>query len=766
MKIRLFAVAVTLLLFLSSEGYSNSLSRSGNDILTGIAGDSVQMAPVVIPRIKGNFRFDGITDDECWNNLDPVKLVMHIPTFGLEPSEKSDVYICHDNDFVYVAGRFFDKEPEKINITSRLRDDIPPTEDGFFILFDTFHDHENAVVFHTNAGGVREDMTIAKDGTEQPFPWNNTWNTFWDVKTTRDNSGWFMEMRIPLSSLRFREKEGKVEMSMICFRYIPRKFEIDIAPAIPRDWGFWSFIKVSRGQTILMDDVHSKKPFYIAPYLTGGLNYESVLNADNSAYRMQSNSKFTGGLDVKYGITSNLTADLTINTDFAQVESDNLQVNLTRFSLFFPEKRLFFQERASNFAFSFDDMNTLFYSRQIGLHDGNAVPIIAGFRLVGRQGPWDIGLLDMQTSAFKSKESGVSDLPTENFGVLRLRRRVLNPNSYVGGILTSRIGTDGTYNEAVGLDGIINIFGNDFLDMKYVQVFDEKFKNNGLAIDGSRIWLDWQRRKEAGLGYDFFYSRAGSKYEPDMGFEFRSNYYSTGTKLKYGLIAKEKSKIATHTFYLNGQIWKDNATNLTQSGLINAGYSLNLKSSTGFRIMLNHEYEFLTDTFSLSNDAVKAYIPSGIYSYDFGTFIFNTPFTKKVSFNLMSNFGQYYDGNQLTSNASATFKFGAFMSLEPSVEYDMIRFPSRSQSFTGKIASLRAVVMFSNKISLSGLAQYSNIAHGIMTNLRFRYNPKEGHNLYIVFNEGRNIELNREVPALARVANAGILVKYTYTFIL
>jgi len=729
------------------------------------AADSLQSTPLLIPELKGSIKFDGIINDSCWDNVSPIRLVMHIPTFGLEPTEKSDVYIVHDNDYIYVAGRFFDKEADKINVTSRMRDNISPPEDGFFLLFDTFNDHENAVVFHTNAAGVREDMTIAKDGTE-PFPWNNTWNTFWDVKTTRDSTGWFMEMMIPLSSLRFRDTNGKVEMGLICLRYIPRKFEIDICPAIPRDWGFWSFIKPSQAKKIELEDVHSKKPFYIAPYISGGLNQESRLNSEGTAYSMHNDPKLTGGLDVKYGITSNLTADLTINTDFAQVESDNAQINLTRFSLFFPEKRMFFQERASNFAFPFDDMNTLFYSRQIGLHDGREVPIIGGARLVGRAGPWDIGFLDMQTRAFKSTETDITDLPSENFGVIRLRRQVFNQNSYVGGILTSRTGTDGTYNEVIGLDGIIRVFGNDYLDLKYAQSFDEKYKNKAFSLSPSRIWFDWQRRNDEGLGYDFFYSRAGDRFEPDLGFEFRKDYYMFGTKLKWGLIAGENSKVSRSTFMLNGQGWKDNVTNTTQSALASAGYSLDLKTSSGFTVNLSNAYEFLTDTFYLSNDAVKTYVSPGSYDYSFATVEIHSPYTKNLSFEVITNIGQYYDGNQFTMNLTANVKFGAFLSLLPSLEYDRIRFPARDQTFTGHIASLKATFMLNNKLSLSSLVQYSNIMHGIGTNIRLRYNPKEGNDLYIVFNQGRNIELNRESPALNPIANRGILLKYTYTFIL
>jgi hypothetical protein len=318
----------------------------------------------------------------------------------------------------------------------------------------------------------------------------------------------------------------------------------------------------------------------------------------------------------------------------------------------------------------------------------------------------------------------------------------------------------------LGLDGIINMFGNDYIDVKYAESFDEKYKDQPVSLNASRIWFDWQRRKDEGLGYDFFYSRAGSTYEPDMGFEFRSNYYSTGTKLKYGIIAGEKSKVATNTFYLNGQIWKDNTTNATQSALISAGYSLGLKSSTGFNVLLNHEYEFLADTFFLSHDAVLAYIPAGNYGYNFATILINTPYTKNIFLNLQTNIGQYYDGNQFTTRLASSFKFGAFLSLEPAIEYDLIKFPSRGQTFTGKVASMRAIFMFNNKLSLSGLVQYSNIDHGVVTNLRLRLNPKEGNDLYIVFNNGRNIELNREVPALNPIGNIGILIKYTYTFIL
>jgi hypothetical protein len=240
----------------------------------------------------------------------------------------------------------------------------------------------------------------------------------------------------------------------------------------------------------------------------------------------------------------------------------------------------------------------------------------------------------------------------------------------------------------------------------------------------------------------------------------------TGTKLKYGLITGENSKISRHEFWMNGQMWKDNGTNVTQSAYVSAGFGLDLKLSSGFSVNLNYSCEFLADTFYLSNDAVVAYIGPGSYGLNFASLDEHTPFTNKLYVEVRNNVGQFYDGNQFTINIYNSCKFGSFLSLSPSYEYDRIRFPSRNQYFNGNIAGLQALIMFNTKLSVSAQVQYSNIAHCVVTNMRLRYNPKEGNDLYIVFNEGRNIQLNRETPALDPIANRGILVKYTYTFIL
>ena len=188
-----------------------------------------------------------------------------------------------------------------------------------------------------------------------------------------------------------------------------------------------------------------------------------MINEEGTSDRLDDQVKRDVGLDVKYNVTSNLTFDGTINTDFAQVEADDQQINLTRFSLFFPEKRQFFQERSGIFAFTTTGSDRLFHSRQIGLYRGAVVPIVGGVRLIGRLGKWDVGAINMQTV-----RRSALDLPSENFGVVRLRRQVLNSVSTAGGMLTSRIGDDGSYNVAYGLDAVLNMFGHGVSDRQVV----------------------------------------------------------------------------------------------------------------------------------------------------------------------------------------------------------------------------------------------------------------------------------------------------------
>ncbi|MBC8180731.1 carbohydrate binding family 9 domain-containing protein [candidate division KSB1 bacterium] len=708
----------------------------------------------IVPRLSEKIEFDGLCDDTVWQNIEPLPIIMHQPTFGLEPTEKTEVLIAYDDDYFYVAGRLYDKEPSKIQSTSKKRDFLGGNADWFGLILDTFNDKENAVSFFTTPAGLRLDTSVFGDA-EGEMPINPSWNTFWDVKTVTNEKGWFVEMRIPFSSLRFQEIDGKVVMGFTAWRWIPHKNESSVYPAIPPKWGGWSTWKPSKAQEIVFKDIHSKKPVYIAPYILGGFGKNFELNEDETAYLRTDDPAHEIGLDVKYGLTNNLTMDVTLNTDFAQVEADDQQVNLTRFSLFFPEKRLFFQERSSNFEFNLGGLNRLFYSRRIGIYDGQPVRIYGGARIVGRVGPWDVGMLNMQTAP-------IEELKTENFGVCRLRRQVFNQNSYVGGIVTSRIGAGGTYNLAYGLDGIFRVLKDDYIIFNWAQTFEDSSENkNQASLDLSRISFGWERRTKQGLGYYYNFSRTGRIFNPGIGFLNRNDYTRFGSKVLYGWIPGEKSWLQRHYLYLDGFTYLRNSDSGVESVQIGPGWFFSAKSVFEGNFSANMYYEDVPDTFSLSDDVE---VPVGRYTFFGIKSYYMTPMTSFYYAILKLETGSFYDGWRFSLSAMPGWSISSDFELSGFYQFNRVSFPDRNQHFTAHISRIKALWMMSTSLSLSAFVQYNSAADAFITNVRFRYNPREGNDLYLVYDEGMNTNRFRETPFLPTYSNRTILLKYTYTF--
>jgi len=720
----------------------------------GRAGRPPESAAVyVLPRVQGKVVLDGMSTEPAWDGIKPLPVVVYTPNTGAEPSEITEILVAHDEDFIYVAGRFFDREPDKIQATSKKRDDMKLSNDWLGIILDTFHDHENALGFFTTPAGLRLDMSIFNDA-EGEFPVNKNWNTFWDVKTVRNKEGWFAEMRIPLSSLRFQAVGGRVVMGLTAWRYIARKTETITSPDIPPKWGFWGSFKPSQAREVVLEGVSSHKPLYIAPYLLGGFGRSYELDDAETAYVRKDELVREAGLDVKYGFTNNLTLDLTVNTDFAQVEADDQQINLTRFSLFFPEKRLFFQERASVFDFKFGDESSLFYSRRIGIHEETLVPIYGGARMIGRVGPWDLGFLDMQTAA-------VEGLPSENFGVLRVRRQVINPNSWVGAMATGRIGADGTFNTAYGFDGIVKVFGDDYLSWNWAQTFAKGEDNKVFSLDPAKFRVNWQRRTLEGLGYDLDLSRAGIDYEPGMGFEFRDDYSRVGSRLLYGWFPGERSWLLRHNVFVNGFLYLRNADGAVESSEIGPGWQFTSKSGYFAKINPKFSYENVLEDFSLSDEAE---IPAGRYRFFDLNFTWNTPSAKATYLEGSLDVGSFYDGSRFSLRISPRRDMSSSLEIGAFYEFDRATFPRRHQEFVAHIGRLHILAMLSTKFSAAAFIQYSSDAKAVTANIRIRYNPREGSDLYIVYNDGLNTSRLSETPALPRSMGRTLLVKYTYTF--
>ncbi len=712
---------------------------------------------MILPKIKGPVTLDGLSDEPAWEGIRPLSLVQMRPNFGINPTERSEILIAYDDRYVYMAGRLYDKEPEKILSNSKQRDSGNPTCEWFGIIIDSFNDKENALAFFTTPSGLRWDAAVSNDAQgDLGDPLNVSWNTFWDVATTRSEEGWFAEFRIPFSSLRFQDRNGRVVMGIIVWRRIARRNEFDIFPPIPPHWGLWSKFKPSKAQEFIIKGVESRKPLYIAPYALGGLGHSSELNESQTSYQQKKTSIGEAGLDIKYGLSSNLTLDITVNPDFAQVEADDQQVNLTRFSLFFPEKRLFFQERSSIFDFTFEtsDQNKLFYSRRIGLDEGRQVRIYGGARIIGRMGAYDLGFIDMQTAS-------LGELPSENFGVFRLRRQVFNENSYIGGMLTSRIGVDGTYNYVYGLDGLVRVINDDYLTIKWAQSFATGKKNDIFSMASSRYYMNWQRRSQKGLGYGISFSGSGQDYSPGIGFQLRHNYTRLATGTWYGWFPSQDSPFFKHTASLSTRLFITNDDRSMETFILQPKWESSTKSGYVFSIYPKFSHENVPKDFSLSD---QAEIPRGKYDYVDLNMELSTPSGNPLYTTLILNTGSFYDGRRFSFGLSPSWSVLSDLSLSLDYEYNHMKFPDRSQELTSHIARIRILYMMSIPFSAMGFIQYNSAKDSVIANIRFRYNPREGIDLYLVYNESMNTDRYSFYPALPVSDSRTVLLKFTYTF--
>ncbi len=708
--------------------------------------------PVIVTRLIKDITFDGIPDENAWEGVVPLNTYMFQPYPDGQPTEKTEILLAYTDDYLWIGGRFYDNSPEKIKANTKKRDDFGDQYDFFGIMIDGLNSNETGFIFSTTPQATRLDLVIFNDGKDE-MPFNSSWNTYWDVKTTITDQGWFMEMRIPFSSLRFKEVNDITTMGITAYRWIPHKNEMVTFPKIDPRYGKWAKQRPSLGNDIIFKGINQKNPVYIAPYIIGGQYNTWDLNTAETGYPHLKENTLEPGLDIKYSLNSNLTLDITLNTDFAQVENDDQKVNMSRFSLFQPEKRQFFQERSDIFNYSLGREAYAFYSRSIGLNEDEKVRIYGGARLTGKVGNWDIGIIDMQTAISDS-------LPSENFGVLRFKRSVFNPFSYAGGIITSRIGADGSYNMLYGLDTYIKVFGDDYLDIRYSQVYDSDFSSSDLT-DNSFFRLNWERRTDEGFSYMASFNWSGKDYQPEMGFMRREDYYVFGGRLRYGWIPGNGSILFSHQVFTK-TVTYFSTTGEIETGMYGPGYMFTTKNKISGQIELEYMIENLNEEFELSDDLS---IPVGEYRFFNLKGELNSP--NSLLLNLKSEFdiGQYYDGNRISVKLTPAWSVSPSVKLEGLYQLDKAKFSQRPD-FINHIARVKFVYMMNTKVSASAFVQYNSLINATLSNFRIRYNPREGNDLYIVYNEGRNIDLEREVPNIPRFSERSFLVKYTYTFAL
>lgn len=729
--------------------------------------------PITLTKINLPIVLDGYANEPAWEEVPYFDAVQYEPIFKGEMSELTKFKVAYDNSYIYVLGELYTDDPSSITTNSLARDQYS-SDDVFAIIIDGFNDNQNASWFFTNPDGVRFDFAISNDANSAGGrnPINSSWNTFWDVETAKSDEGWFVEMKIPFSSIGVQINENnETEMGIIVYRWITSKNERHIFPAIPPNWNLGN-AKPSQAQDVLLSGVKSTNPVYFTPYGLMGINRLSSLNSDSSAYTTDRDGQAEIGFDVKYNITNNLTLDLTVNTDFAQVEADDQQLNLSRFSVFFPEKRQFFQQRSGLFEYSFG-RDRVFYSRRIGLDgDGNPVRILGGGRVTGRIGSMDIGVINMQTA-------DTDNQPSENFGVIRLQQQVINQNSYVGGIFTSRVGADGSSNLVYGIDGVVNTFGDHIIEIRTAQSIDDELSSSDRYDIGetSAIRLGARNQTTNGVLYELMYSRFGDNYDPKLGFVRVGGIVQKFGRIGYGWIANEESIFQRHSLriFYYGRFYNEghellNFEESLQDRSINMDWNSRFKQLGNFSL----QYSFGKENIPLGEDfdlLGQILVPAGDYDDTRLRLRYRFSESWKVGGGINTSIGEIYGGNIKELSIDPRFFLSSKLEIGGSYRLTHLTFSPitgrTKNEYTSHLGQMRGQYSFNKKAQISTFIQYSNTSERVGANIRFRYNFSEGRDLWLVVNEiVSTVTTPVEVglPNQPKILSGSLLIKYNHTF--
>jgi hypothetical protein len=665
---------------------------------------------------------DGVLDEEAWKHAKVINdFLQQEPKPGNYPGYKTEVKLLYDENNLYVGVNCFDDEPDKIIAREMKWDGKMSGDDNFQIIFDTFKDNKTAYWFGTNPLGMHDDALLT--GFEMNG-FNESWNGVWDVRSKINSDGWSIEWIFPFSTFKFHEKDEQV-WGINFHREIKRTGEVILWSSVGMDKGFF---KISHaGNLIGIKNIKRGNPVYLKPFFSFGK--ETGENVNKNIYKP--------GLDVKYGITNNLSLDLSFNTDFAQVESDRARINLSRFPLFFPEKRDFFLEGSSIFDFNLGGSNRIFYSRRIGLTSGEEIPIIGGVKLIGKINNNEVGLISMQTSKKQNT-------PTTNFSVARTKFGFLK-QSHAGFLITS-IYSKESFNRVYA--GDVNFSFNDFWGDKNLIIqagfakSDDKFhaKNSWagkLVVDYPNDLID---------SY-FAYRFLQNNFNPAMGFVSRNGIQV----IEYGLqimprinwndIKKlEFVPIGTHIEL------DDNGNMLTGEFSIQPfGFKTNWNDQ--FAISFSRRFEKVEKDFEIFGDKE---IELGDYWFNFIEADFESSPGRIVYGFVDGRFGSFYNGSRNEFETSIIFTVSKNLTL--AADYTLNKIKLKETSFSTSEVGSTLRYDFSTQLNTSVFTQWNNEENEINFNYRFNWQPKIGSNLYIVVNHLLSTERKMKSKDLTIIA--------------
>ena len=728
--------------------------------------DTAAPRTVQAVRLSAALQIDGQLDEPVYRDIPAISdFVQQMPVEGDSATEETQAWVLFDDETLYISARLWDSAPPDEWVANEMRRDTPQLRDNdsFWVALDTFYDRRNAVTFHTNPLGGIGDFAITNEGNPNP-----DWNPIWDVRTGRFDDGWTLEMAIPFKSLRYRSGRTQV-WGIQLHRRVQRKNEQDFFSPVPIAVGRGAIFRVSSYARLEgLEAPDGGRLVELKPYGIAGLTTDRLASPP-----VQNDADANAGVDLKIGLTNNLTADLTYNTDFAQVEADEQQVNLTRFNLFFPEKREFFLEGRGIFEFArgpsisrrnsalrqlgdptrgfFGGENTptLFYSRRIGLEGGAVIPIRGGGRLTAKAGDFDVGALNIQTD-----DDVVSGARSTNFTVARLKRDILRRSS-IGALFTSRsVSTVGQgSNQAYGADATFSFYDN-------VSVVSYLARTQTPGRDGEDLSYQGQFAYNGdAYGMQAEHLLVEDNFLPDIGFLRRKNFRRSYAEGRFSPRPQSLERI--RQFRLEGSFDYTVTANTGQleTRQSQAGFVTEFESSDRIGVSVAENFERLSGPFEPGPGVV---IPPG--DYDFvdveGTYFLGAQHRLTGLFTV--RVGQYYNG----TIRSAGFSRGRFevtpqLSIEPTVSVNWI--DTQQGAFRTDLVVSRVTYTFTPRMFFSGLVQYSSATNTVSSNLRFRWEYRPGSELFVVYSEDQDTDPLRP-NRLVELRNRGLVVKLTRLF--
>jgi hypothetical protein len=698
---------------------------------------------------EGRIELDGRVDEAAWLAALVLPMTQHWPDYGADRSERTRFLLLHDAEHLWLSG-VFRADPDDVRGVSLYRD-VWNGDDAVDLLVDVRNDDVTGLLFTTTPLGVRIDGEIRNDaapgGGVQPY--NAEWNGLWDVRSVILDDGWSFELRIPYETLGVRGSgDAPATVGIIVSREQAVGQWRDMFPAIRPDWSM-SHAKPSLAHDIELPAARGGLPLFTTPYVLSGAERTRRRDAVVPAAPVVEVPLEVGG-DVRVGVGPSLTLDLTANTDFAQVESDALQVNLDRFNLFFPEKRQFFQERAANFDFQMGPEIRLFHSRTVGLDaDGRPQRIWGGGRLTGNVAGWDVGALSLQVDG----GAGAG----ENDAALRLQRPVGAGRSRAGGIFTSRL-VGGEARLTVGADGRVHLGGDDWLTL---QLAGTSSPTDGAAmVDRSAARLFWERRSLDGFAWEIEGVRSGTDFSPALGFAARDAFTSGIADLYYSRRPGPGSVLARWRFIATTRGYWRSADASVESALHRLRTQLFFRNGFFWNTALNLTYEHLDAPLALPGATVPA---GGYRGVDLFTNV-DLPRSMRLGGFAVVHVGSVFDGLRTDVTVGGRLNFSRHVTVQPEVQLQRLSFGVRDQVVRADRAGLRVQAALDTRFSAEAFVQYNRAADRVAANARLRYQRGEGRDVFLVYEGVRDLGdlLDPTARALGRT-DGRLLLKVTHT---